>query len=135
LIDPPEDGQSGGSNQKRFWSYIKTLRRDNTGVAPLKHEGKLHSFAKDKADILNQQYQSVFTKEDDHSIPTPSGTPFPAMDDITVNEAGVCKLLRNINPHKAAGPDEIPARVLKECADDLAPFLTTIYTKSLAEGG
>jgi hypothetical protein len=25
--------------------------------------------------------------------------------------------------------------VLKECADDLAPFLTTIYTKSLAEGG
>ena len=133
LIDPPEDGQPDRSNQKRFWSYIKMLRRDNTGVAPLKHQGKLHSLAKDKADILNQQYQSVFTEEDTHSIPTPSGTPFPSMDDITVDEAGVGKLLKNINPHKAAGPDEIPAKVLKECAEELAPFLTIIFTKSLAE--
>ena len=30
------------------------------------------------------------------------------------------KLLRNLQPDKATGPDEIPARVLKECSAELA---------------
>jgi hypothetical protein len=55
------------------------------------------------------------------------------MDDIEIAEEGVRKLLRNTNPHKAAGPDELPARVLKECADKLSPYLTLIFKKSLVE--
>ena len=59
LIDPPNDDSDGrGSNQKRFWNYIKSLRRDNCGVAPLRSEGKLNSAPGDKANILNQQYES-----------------------------------------------------------------------------
>ena len=49
--------------------------------------------------------------------------------DIHVN--GVAKLLRGLNAHKATGTDAIPARPLKEAADQLAPILTTIYRASL----
>ena len=84
---------------------------------------------KDKADILNRQYQSVFTHEDpDSSIPDPGGDPFPAMKDITVNEESERKLLQKSNQQKASGPDMIPARLLKEYADDLAPILHSSST-------
>ena len=136
LIDPPKEGeQNSPSNQKRFWNYIKSLRRDNCGVSPLRdHEGKLNSAPLDKANILNRQYVSVFTKEDPSNIPSPAGEPYPDMAKIEITEEGVCKLLRNLNPHKASGPDGLPGRILKECADEISPFLTTIFNKNLEEG-
>ena len=44
------------------------------------------------------------------------------------------KLLTNINPSKASGPDNIPNRILKECAIHLAPILKTILQCSLDTG-
>ena len=136
LIEPPSDNQEHSRNrQKRFWHYIKSLRRDNCGVSPLRdHEGKLCSAPSDKANILNKQYESVFTKEDSSDIPTPSGEPLPEMDAIEISEEGVEKLLKNLNLHKAGGPDGLPAKVLKECASEIAPYLTKIFQKSLQEG-
>ena len=129
LIDPPNEfGESQGSNQKRFWSYIKSLRKDNTGIAPLRENGKLYAAPKEKANILNKQYQSVFTVEDKSNIPTPTGKPYPDMCDIVVTEEGVLRLLQKVNPHKACGPDELPARILKECAYELAPILTLFFS-------
>jgi hypothetical protein len=135
LIDPPENDQKQNpSSQKKFWRYIKALRKDTTGVASLKENGRLFSDAKTKANILNRQYQSVFTQEDTRSIPTPDGNPYPSMPEIFIEEAGVRKLLQQINPSKAPGPDGIPARVLKECADELAPLMTMLFNKTLMEG-
>jgi hypothetical protein len=56
------------------------------------------------------------------------------MPAITITTPGVEKLLRELKPHKAAGPDEIPARVLKECATSIAPIPAYIFTKSLETG-
>ena len=135
IIETGDPNDEHYPKQKRFWSYIKSLRKDSTGIAPLKDNGRLFNASKDKADILNRQYQSVFTHEDpESSIPDPEGDPFPAMKDITVNEEGVRKLLQKSNPQKASGPDMIPARLLKECADDLAPILALIFNKSLQSG-
>ena len=56
------------------------------------------------------------------------------MNNIYVSEDGVRKLLQKSNPRKATGPDMIPARLLKECAEELAPILAIIYSKSLQTG-
>jgi hypothetical protein len=37
--------------------------------------------------------------------------------------------MRNINPSKASGPDNIPNRVLNQCADHLVPALTITERK------
>ena len=60
VIEP--DLESRQSNLNNVWSYIKSLRKDNTGLAPLKDKGRLRNAAVDKANILNRQYQSVFTQ-------------------------------------------------------------------------
>jgi hypothetical protein len=38
---------------------------------------------------------------------------YPLMNNISISESGVTKLLQNIKPHKATGRDEICGRVLK----------------------
>ncbi|KAL4226412.1 hypothetical protein ACF0H5_014395 [Mactra antiquata] len=56
------------------------------------------------------------------------------MDDIMVTTEGVDKLLLGLSPNKAAGPDEISPRVLKELHHEIAPVLTHIYSLSLNTG-
>ena len=68
------------------------------------------------------------------NIPQPEGCPYPPMPDIEIGRDRVLKLLKKINPNKASGPDMIPARILKDLAEELAPFLTEIFQRSLAGG-
>ena len=123
LVDCDIEDRPG--KQKRFWSFIKSLRKDSSGVAPLKDRGKMHVDPVDKANILNRQYESVYTREDEEGyIPCLDGQPYPSMPDITVSKEGVVKLLKKINPSKACGPDMIPARILRDMADEIAQVLT-----------
>ncbi|XP_064857742.1 uncharacterized protein LOC135560204 [Oncorhynchus nerka] len=43
------------------------------------------------------------------------------------------KTFKRVNPHKAAGPDVIPSRVLGVCADQLAGVFTDIFNRSLSQ--
>ena len=56
------------------------------------------------------------------------------MTQINISSAGVSKLLCNLNPHKACGPDNIHGRVLEELSEQVAPILTSIFSKSLKSG-
>jgi hypothetical protein len=40
---------------------------------------------------------------------------------------GVAKLLHNLNPHKAAGPDNITPRDLKDLSSEVSSILTLIF--------
>ena len=53
---------------------------------------------------------------------------------IKIKTEGVQKLLAHINPSKASGPDNIPNRILKECANQLAPSLSIIFQLSIDSG-
>ena len=75
----------------------------------------------------------MFSKEDNNNIPTKEGTYYPTVPDITIHQKGVLKLLRNINVHKATGPDQIPWKLLKELATEISPILTTIFSASLRQ--
>ncbi len=43
-------------------------------------------------------------------------------------------VLYHLDPNKASGPDNIPIRLLKECASAIAPSLTCLFNKSLKLG-
>ena len=123
-------------NPKRFWSFINSKRSDTTGVSPLKgQDGITYSDSQKKADILNDQFASVFNHDEDPSCIVDKGpSPYPAMKKIVVSESGVCKLLSNLQIHKATGPDDIPARLLKDLAAELSPVFTLFFQTSLDQG-
>ena len=47
---------------------------------------------------------------------------------------GVTKLLSNVKPNKATGPDNLPCHLLKEAFNEIAPILTDIFISSLSSG-
>jgi hypothetical protein len=122
-------------NPKRFWSYVKSKRQENVGVPPLKDEhGYIRSENDRKTEILNAQFQSVYTREDISSMPDMGPSPYPNMERIRVSNNGVLKLLRDLDPYKAAGPDNIPPFILKEAADEVSWILTSLFQQSLDTG-
>ena len=52
---------------------------------------------------------------------------------ITLSVADVSKTFKQVNIHKAAGPDGLPGRVLTACADQLASVFIDIFNLSLTE--
>ena len=101
------------------------------GVAT--HSG-LATKAEDKAEILSAQFKSVFTAENTSTQPSVNMPVVQIMPSIHISTSGVELLLQHIQPHKASGPDTIPARVMKECASSVAPPLAVIFRKSLQTG-
>ena len=117
---------------KKIWSFIKSQCQDLTGIPPLHIDENTIDDDLEKTKILNNQFASVFTRENTNMLPTLSGTPFPYMQNIEFTIQGV--LLSNLKPNKASGPDKIAARFLKEMASVLALSLTLIFKASLAQG-
>ena len=114
---------------------MKSKGQEFTGVVPLKDQDEfLQSDIKARANILNLQLKSMFTQEDLSSIPNIGKSTTPTMQDITVDWKGVHKLLKNLKTHKANGPDEIPAFILKTAADELALVLAMLFQLSLDIG-
>lgn len=52
---------------------------------------------------------------------------------LTLQEHEVKRALVMVNPKKAAGPDGVPGKVLKVCADQLCTVFTNIFNLSLAQ--
>ena len=111
---------------KRVWSFVKSLKKDASGITSLRENGILKTDTVDKANICNKQFQSAFTRETDSEIPSKGTSPFTPMGEITVDPKGVLQLLNGLKVHKAPGPDGLRARVLKECSSQIAPILAFI---------
>ena len=122
---------SKGHVSKRFWKYVKSLRKDRVGVSPLKIDGKDIINGAEKADMLNNQFYSVFTNEDLTNFPPTYSEPFTSMPNISFTTDGILNLLQNLDVNKSSGPDEIPAIILKNCALEIAPILQVIFTQSI----
>ncbi|KAI8498544.1 hypothetical protein Bbelb_237460 [Branchiostoma belcheri] len=124
-------GEAIVDKPKTFWSYIKGLRKDLVGVAPLKVGNTIISDSGKKAEVLSSQFKSVFTEEDTTDMPSLGQPCTPPMEHIVVSTDGVEKMLQGLNPSKASGPDQIPPSFLKLTASEIAPVLTNIFQHSL----
>ena len=93
----------------------------------------------EKANILLIQLQSVFTKDgaNEHLPDVEHKTIRHSLTDISLLKylTGVSKLPQNLQTPKASGPDSIPNRILKSCADSIVPGLSAIFQLSLATAG
>ena len=121
-------------NTKPFYRYIKAQKNDNLGISSLKFNGLMYSNSSSKSEILNKQFQSVFTKKSTTATHRLFGNKYPSIGNLSITLKGVQKLLEKINISKAAGPDLIPGRMLSMLAPELAPIVHAIFTQSLDTG-
>ena len=72
----------------------------------------------------------------------PKKVPYPQKSPLNLSQHplleigidGVIKQLKNLNQNKGTGPDELPARVLKETAEQIAPIITQMFQQSYDTG-
>ena len=130
MLDPEKDNNS----IKIFWKYIKSTKQDTMGIGTLKNNGVLAETAEQKAEMLNNQFTSVFTIENTTNMPSKGNSPFKPMKDIKISEKGVKKALNRLILSKATGPDKVSVRIFKETANIIAPILTKYYQQSINTG-
>ena len=123
-------GEYESGNKRRFWGCQNTMQGQLQCLTTKKQWHTLFR-QQEQTDILNQPFASVFTQEDMSDMPDLGPSLHPQIPDISISIFGVTKLLHGLNPNKAAGPDEVPACLLKECADQLAPALSHVFNASL----
>ena len=123
-------------NPKGFWSYVKKKVKSHTTIKEIENEaGEVVSESKEKADILNNYFSSVFTKENLGSVPgIPRHSNAQNIDNINITAEDIMKRLLKLDINKSAGPDNIHSKILREVAEPFSPVLESIYRKSLDEG-
>ena len=120
-------------DKKKLFKYIKSKRKDIVGVAPLVDDyGQLQSDDKTIAEILNKQYCSVFSI-DDGKTPLIKDKKGKSINKITVTRNGIFKLLNDLSPTKASGPDGVAFRLLMECAEQVADSFVLLFNASLKQ--
>jgi hypothetical protein len=123
-------------NPKAFWSYVKAKTSMKTGVGDLKKDdGTKTTSDQEKAEVLNNFFQSVFTFEDDSPLPEPPHYQFSEpIEDFEITVDCVRKVLEKLNPSKAAGPDGLSPMTLSKVADILALPITILFRRFLDLG-
>ncbi|KAI4885370.1 hypothetical protein NFI96_008195 [Prochilodus magdalenae] len=107
---------------RRMWQGIQAITNYRTTPPACDSDASL-------PDALNHFYARFETQ---NSVEARKTTPPPDDQVLCLTAADVRKTLRRVNPRKAAGPDNIPARVLRECADQLTDVFTDIFNISLS---
>ena len=125
--------ENGDKNKKRFFSFIKSKKSDITGATPLNDGNKTYTKDEDIAELLNKQFTSAFST-DDGKTPEIKGEKVLPINKLTFTKNGIVKLLKELDPEKASGPDGVSARLLKECADEVANTLVLLFTASMHQG-
>ena len=103
-------------------------------MVSLPENGQLHSDSRREAEVLNNQFCSVFTSEDTTNIPKLPGPPNTEMSKFEITAQGVAKLLESLNGGKTSDPDELPNLILKNAANKKSPFPKIIFDQSLLTG-
>ena len=143
-------------DRKKLFSFLKNSRQDQQGPTPLQNNGKLTSDITDQCNVHNQQFQSVLMprsplslsrlaqmklqdmvdegKMSPGTVPQTFRNKNQTMPQIEISINGILKLLYNLKPGKAAGPDKIRPLILKELRVELAPIIKVIFERSLETG-
>ena len=124
------------NNNKVFWRYVNSQRKSKTNIPDLKRkDGTLATEDQEKAEILNEQFTSVFTKEDTQNKPDFEPIDMNSMlDDFKIKPEDVQKKLKSLRTDKSCGPDEIHPLLLKTLASTMSIPLAILYNLSLQTG-
>ena len=127
---------SGSISDKGWWTNIKKLGgigRNSEIPLLVDQQGTEYVTSREKADCFGKHFSSKcslgsadLSADSLPCFPQRPGTA-QGINTIHFRTSAVCKLLSRIDISKAPGPDNIPARVLKECAQELAPAVTRLF--------
>ncbi|BHF62528.1 hypothetical protein SprV_0200551000 [Sparganum proliferum] len=123
-------------NPKLFYGYIRQCTRNKDPIALLRTaEGEHLTDNRAKADHLSEFFRSVFSSETGFNPSAlQSFEDTPIIETVQFTEGMVLTELLRLKESKSPGPDEIPAKILKELAGELSKPLSMLFHTSFETG-
>ena len=122
------------SNPKRFWTFLKCIKGSKGQLSVLRDGEREVSGDIDRANLLNRTFAEKFIRGDVVEFPDAPVHDLPTLDKFTVSETAIRSALHNLQVHKACGPDNVSARIIKECSEQLVKPLFILFNMSVSQG-
>ena len=121
-------------NSKYFFTYANSKSKLKTMIGPFMENNKLIEDPQGKANILKTQFESVFVNERIDDVSN-EGTANPlSLSEIQFTEEDIATCIKELRTNAAAGPDELPAILLKNCIDHLKYPIFKLWKTSFDKG-
>lgn len=125
--------QQRGSLKKLF-KYVNSKLQVRQHIPPLQNsDGNIITADGGKAELLNKQFDSVFTV-DNNSIPMTLQKTVNSLSSINFDEEAIRQCILKLRPDSSCGPDQISPIFLQHVADIVCYPLCKLFKKSLHEG-
>ena len=131
----------GSMRDKDWWRNVKRaagLGRTTDVPTLTDADGHEHSTSKAKSECLARFFAEKCSLGDNDidnaELPATPCTTTPGLQRVRFRVSEVQQCLKRLNTSKSTGPDEIPGRVLKECAAELAHPLARLFRLCFANG-
>jgi hypothetical protein len=121
-------------NNKSFFKFVNS-QLTSRGTIPVlvNKDGVRCTSSKTKSECLNDQYHSVFTRDDGNLPPFAVRTEV-SIDMLEISDEIVFRALKRQKSKTSRGPDDIPPILLNKCAGALSSPLAEIFRDSLSAG-
>ena len=119
-----------------FWKYVKSKTKVKSTIGELKNDkGEFTEDPLGKANISNDYFSSVFTRENPSNIPDVHDRSYSAsLEPICIDQDIVKRYLLQLKPGKSMGVDNIHPAILKNLSEVFATPLTEIFQTSIESG-
>ena len=124
------------SNPKLFYAHVNRAKKTKSRIGPLVNtNNEIIIDPKEQATIMNEYFASVFTRiVDEPPAPRERVDGSEEMTEINITTDNVMAAINKLKEFSAAGPDEIPPKVIKELKEELVKPLTFLFQKSIETG-
>lgn len=125
--------RNSNKDPKTFFRFYKFKNKNRT-IGPIKINGNFVSSDKELVNILNTHFVSKFTEErldDSLGSEVSDSHMIDRLEEFEFEVQKIEYLLNHIDPSKAAGPDGICGRILKEGSSSIAKALYLIFNRSI----
>lgn len=126
-------------NINEFWKYVSSLKKNDSSYPNSMYlNDKTADKPEEIAELFNSFFGSVYepatTLTELELQCLPSGEIFPTISSLQIPRDKIELSLKNLNPNKGPGPDNLPSAFLKQLHKCLSEPLYIIFNKCLSEG-
>ena len=129
-------GEKDGVKKRQLYSYVKQRTKSRPSIGPLKDKaGRVVQEEREMAEVFNEFFSSVFTRENLGDVPDPQQQHAGEMlSDVKITTKKVMEKIKKLKRGAAAGPDKIGPQLLQELIEVISSPLATMMRKTLEEG-
>ena len=124
-----------GEDKNYFYKFAKSKAKIKSKIGPFEREGQIIEDPKLKAEILKEQFESVYSTPGEEQMEiSPPLVPEVTLQEFEITEANIEAQIKELRKKAAAGPDDIPAVLLKNCINSVKYPLSIFWNQSLQDG-